>query len=95
VSPWQQGLVYPEDSILASYIEFAQKVTEGADCYILGSILAVVARLLARRVYVRFGTEPLYPNIYAILVGPPGDRKSFTIRWPSNWLCIALDRKPF
>jgi hypothetical protein len=79
LSNWKQEIIYPTDSILTPYVEYAQSQTEGADCYILGSILAIIARILARHVYVPFGGKRIYPNIFALLVGPPGDRKSHTI----------------
>jgi hypothetical protein len=71
--------IYPEDSILAEYMEAGRSITEGADCYLLGAILPVVGALLKRRLYISFGAGPKYPNIFSILVGRPGDRKSSTI----------------
>ena len=76
---WTQKLIYPEDSVLHPYVEYARTQTEGADCFIIGSVLPVVARLMARRVYVQFGAKRIYPNIFSLIVGPPGDRKTHTI----------------
>jgi hypothetical protein len=81
VSPvsWVQKLVYPTDSILHPYVQYAQTQTEGADCFILGSILPVVGRCLSRNVYAEFGSTRIYPNLFSLIVGPPGDRKSHTV----------------
>ena len=71
---------YPKDSILQDYYDYSAPLTEGADCFIIGSALAVVAGLLARNVHVPFGDDVIFPNIYSMIVGPPGDRKSHTIK---------------
>jgi DNA polymerase I-like protein with 3'-5' exonuclease and polymerase domains len=92
---WRQEVIYPQDSILHPYLEFARKLTEGADCYILGSILPVASRLLARRAYIPFGATQLYANIYSILIGPPGDRKSFTIQLAEKVAAFCLTPEAF
>jgi hypothetical protein len=75
-----QKAVFPTDSILQDYFNYAVSQTEGADCYIIGSILPVCAALLARRVYLSWsGASKLYPNLFTMLAGKPGDRKSSTI----------------
>jgi hypothetical protein len=61
-------------------METGRKICEGADCYLIGSILPVVGALLGRRVYMPWGASKVYPNIFALLVGKPGDRKSSTIQ---------------
>jgi DNA polymerase I-like protein with 3'-5' exonuclease and polymerase domains len=71
---------YPKDSILQDYYDYSAPLTEGADCFIIGSALAVVAGLLARNVHIPFGDDVIFPNIYSMIVGPPGDRKSHTIK---------------
>jgi hypothetical protein len=70
---------YPRDSILEDFYQYTVPLSEGADCFILGSILPIVARLLGRNIHIPFGDTILFPNIFSMIVGPPGDRKSFTI----------------
>jgi hypothetical protein len=70
---------YPRDSILEDFHQYTVPLSEGADCFILGSVLPIVARLLGRNVHIPFGDTILFPNIFSMIVGPPGDRKSFTI----------------
>jgi DNA polymerase I-like protein with 3'-5' exonuclease and polymerase domains len=70
---------YPRDSILEDFYQYALPLTEAADCFILGSILPIVARLMGRNVHIPFGDTIIFPNIFSMIVGPPGDRKSFTI----------------
>jgi hypothetical protein len=72
--------VYPEDSILHPFMERGRQICEGADCYLIGSILTVVAALLARRVFLQWGAGRIYPNLFNLLVGKAGDRKSSTIQ---------------
>lgn len=83
-----QKAVLPPNSILADWFEFARERTEGADCYIAGSILPIVGALLARRVWMRIGGDRKYANLFALICGKPGDRKSTTIR-----LAAVLARK--
>ena len=87
--------IYPKDSILTAYVEHVQKVSEGADSFILGSILPVVASALARRVYFPWDNGPLYPNLFSILVGRPGDRKSSTIKSASKLAIHLLPNNAF
>jgi len=50
-----QEAPFPADSILADYYEYAVTQSEGADSYIIGSILPIVAALLGRNVWVPWG----------------------------------------
>ncbi len=77
---WRQVAVIPPDSILALWQNYAREQVEGADSYIIGSILPVCAALLARRVWFPWGDDRKYPNLFALLAGKPGDRKSSTIK---------------
>jgi hypothetical protein len=54
--------IYPEDSILQPFMEMSRLVCEGADCYLIGSILPVIAALLERRVWTPWSEgRKLYP----------------------------------
>jgi DNA polymerase I-like protein with 3'-5' exonuclease and polymerase domains len=70
---------YPRDSILEDFHQYTVQLSEAADCYIIGSILPIVGRLLGRNVYIPFGDTIIFPNLFSMIVGPAGDRKSFTI----------------
>jgi len=69
---------YPEDSILADFMDFARQYSESEDPMLIGAILPVAARLLGRRVYIKFYGKK-YPNIYNFLVTKPGLRKTTNI----------------
>jgi hypothetical protein len=88
---FHHSAIFPEDSILSLYMDTGRKICEGADCYILGSILPVVAALLGRRVYMHWGAGRIYPNLFNLLVGKAGDRKSSTIQLASR---VALECLP-
>jgi hypothetical protein len=75
-----QKTIYPGDSILHAYLEEARSCCESDDIYLLGSILPVCARLLARRVYAEWGMEKLYPNLFELLIGTAGMRKTSAVR---------------
>jgi hypothetical protein len=76
-----QKAVFPPASILADYYDYAITQTEGADAYIIGAILPITAAILTREVWMPWPAYQgkLYPNLYAILAGPPGNLKSTSI----------------
>lgn len=49
--------------------------TEAADEFHYVALLAILGTMLGRSVRLQYG-RPLYMNVYAVLVGPTGDRKS-------------------
>lgn len=71
--------IYPEGSLLERYMDFARGQLESADSYILGAILPVMARVMGRKVWFPWGNERIYPNLFTILTGKPGDRKTSAI----------------
>jgi DNA polymerase-1 len=75
-----QEAIYPQDSILADYMDVANEVCEGASCWSLATILTVVAALLARRVYYPRTDKNVYLNVFNFIVGLPGHRKTTTLR---------------
>jgi hypothetical protein len=56
---------------LAAYQEYS-KESESPDSYHVWSALSVIASAVRRNVYLDQGIFRLYPNIFVILVGPPG-----------------------
>jgi Bifunctional DNA primase/polymerase, N-terminal len=71
--------IYPKDSILENYMEFVRDECEAVDAFILGSIMPVCAAQLARRVRFPWGSVIKFPNLFVMLAGPAGDRKSSAI----------------
>lgn len=83
-----QKAILPTDSILEDWFAFAGRRTEGADCYLIGAAIPIVGALLARRVSIPLGGGQKYPNVFTLICGKPGDRKSTTIK-----LVAALARE--
>ena len=71
--------IYPQHSILGDWMDFTRQYAESADCYLIGSILPVVGALLARNVWYELD-RPKYPNLFIMLTGKPGDRKTTAIK---------------
>ena len=90
-----QKAIFPRDSILADWFTYARARTEGADCYLLGSILPVIGALLARRGWISLAGEKKYPNIFTLICGKPGDRKSTTIRHGAALARLCLPDNAF
>lgn len=68
----------PQD-LIESFLEYTEGI---ASPYIfrLWSAIALVGGLLERRVYVETAGERLYPNLYTLLVAPPGVGKTQAIK---------------
>ncbi len=74
-----QPAIYPADSLFAEWMDFARAQEESADAFLLGCALPLAAALLARRVWMPWGTKKKYPTVFNMLAGKPGDRKSSII----------------
>ena len=78
-SPDFSEAVFPEGSLIERFVEFAGKQIESAPVFILGAFLPLIARCIGRQAWFPWGSGRIYPNIYCILAGKPGDRKSSAI----------------
>lgn len=90
-----QKPIFPPNSIIADWFTFARERTEGADCYLLGSILPVIAASLGRRVFMPLGGGLKFSNIFSLICGKPGDRKSTTIRLAAALARLCLPANAF
>ena len=86
-----QSAIYPADSIIETYLQAARTCCESADIFLLESIRPVTNALLARRVYLPWGTGRLYPNSFHLILGTAGMRKTIAIRCAKR---VALDCLP-
>src|ERR1700722_6872931 len=64
---YTQRATLPLDSILMDWFNFARERTEGADCYLAGTILPIVGALLGRRVWTQLGGNKKYPNLFSLV----------------------------
>src|ERR1700681_1152359 len=71
--------IYPPDSILEDYMDYVRVECESADAFIIGSILPICAAQLGRNVRFPWGSNVRFPNLFSMLAGPAGDRKSSAI----------------
>lgn len=65
-------------SIISEYLNYTNG-TEPPKQYHRWSFLACVGACLGRRVYIQHGHSKIYPNMYVLLIGAPGTRKSSAI----------------
>jgi hypothetical protein len=68
---------------------------ESADSLIVGAFLPVLGACLARRVYFPWGDERVYPNLFSMLAGRAGDRKSSAINQAEFFAKRVLSEKAF
>lgn len=87
--------IYPADSLLARYLDYARRREESADSYLIGSFLPVVAATLARRVWFPWGDGRVYPNLFTMLAGKPGDRKSSAANLAEKVARAVIDKMHF
>ncbi|MDA7657900.1 YfjI family protein [Verrucomicrobia bacterium] len=71
--------IYPSGSVIEWMMNYGTNQSEAADCYLAGAFMAMVAACVGRRVYFPWGNSKWYPNLYVMLVGRPGDRKTDAI----------------
>lgn len=62
---------------LEAYLEYADN-TESPVSYHTWCGLGVIAGALQRKVYLRWGHEIIYPNLYTVLIGPSGRTRKGT-----------------
>lgn len=65
--------------MLTKYLAYI-KDTEPRENFHRWSFLSTCAAVLAKNVYLPFGHGKIYPNMYVLLVGGPGTRKSTSIK---------------
>ena len=70
---------------LSGWLEFTENI-EAPERFRLWSAVAAVSAALQRRVYVTVKGQRLYPNLYIMLVGPPGVGKGNAMRELIKWL---------
>lgn len=64
-----------ENEFLNVYLEYVEE-TESPRLFHIWSALSGIASCLGRRVYIPFGDDVIFPNLYTLLVGPPAVKKS-------------------
>jgi len=60
--------------------------TEPSQRYHLWTAITIIAAMLARKCTVQLGPELYFPNLYTVLIGPPGARKGTAIRYGTDLL---------
>lgn len=66
-------------NIIDAYIEYRAE-TEPPVIYHRWSMISSIAALLGRKFYIPFGSGHIYPNLYIMLIGGVGTRKSSAIK---------------
>lgn len=74
--------------LINKYFEYT-KETEAPRIYHRWCVLSAVGALLGRHYYMQHGTNRIFPNIYVMLIGDVGSRKSSTIKLVKKFLISA------
>lgn len=67
------------DDWLEMYLKYSQN-SEPPRLYHIWTGLVAIASVLQRKVWLNWGYEDIYPNMYVVLVGPPGGRKGTAMK---------------
>lgn len=70
------------------------KETEPSKRFHLWTAITIIAAMLGRKCEIEFGPEIVHPNLYTILTGPPGSRKSVAIKYGTIILDKAMESQP-
>ncbi|MGO8930721.1 MAG: DUF3987 domain-containing protein [Limisphaerales bacterium] len=90
-----EAAVFPPKSVLDDYAKYACERLESAVSYIIGAILPVLSACLARRVFFVWGDERVYPNLFSMLSGKAGERKSSAVDLAEKFAKAALGPESF
>lgn len=72
----------------SQYLEYT-KDTESPRIYHRWCAITSVGAMLGRNIYLRHGHSNIYPNLYCMLIGTPGSRKSTAIKLTRKLISIA------
>lgn len=78
------------DDWLQGFLDFTDR-SEPPYLYRLWCGISTIAAALQRKCYVPWGTLTFYPNLYVVLVGPPGRTRKGTAMGPALDLLHELD----
>src|SRR5574343_60743 len=70
---------------IRSYMDLVRH-TEPPARYHIWVAITILAAAMSRRCEIHLGTETFFPNLYTVLVGPPGVRKGTAIRYGTRIL---------
>lgn len=77
-------------NFIANFMTYAQGC-EAPQAYTTWAAVSTLASLVSRRVYINQGYFTIYPNLYIVLVGMPGDRKTTAMVMSSDILNAVND----
>lgn len=64
--------------IARRYVDLMAPTTEAPDAFHLGAFLTLVGSMIGRRVRMRYSGDPLYANLYTVLIGVSGSSRKDT-----------------
>jgi hypothetical protein len=80
-TPDLHAWVTPPRSALTLYEEYWTPATDAPREYLIASGLSVIGTAIGNRIYIPFGGDRIYPNIWNVLLGPSSTfRKSTTVK---------------
>lgn len=71
------------DNWILSYLRLTEE-TEPPSCFHLWTAVTIIGAMLGRKCEVKLGPETFCPNLYTVLIGPPGVRKGTAIKYGSD-----------
>ena len=75
--------VWVNNEFLRKYLAYVEQ-TESPKLMHIWSAISAASACMGKHVHLPFGIGNIYPNIFVLLVGPPGTRKSQSIKYASK-----------
>lgn len=72
--------------IARRYVDLMAPTTEAPDAFHLGAFLTLVGAMIGRRVRMQYSGDPLYANLYTVLIGASGSSRKDTAIKRTLWL---------
>ena len=72
-------MINPEPDLQELYLKYTED-TEAPVVFHRWSFLSAVSALMGRKCYFPFGEGRIFPNLYCMMIGNPGTRKSSAIK---------------
>jgi len=79
------GMAEPERGFLRDYCDYASELTDAPEHYHLFVGLGLLSAVLGRNVYIPFGAQKIFPNLWLILLAPSSVFRKST--------CISMGRR--
>jgi hypothetical protein len=81
----------PQSGVLADYVAYVEPTTDAPSVYHVFAGLVAIATIVGSAVYLPFGGERIYPNLWALILGPSSFYRKSTALAKAKRLIARLE----